>query len=43
MEDNGPGISDENKEAVFRDFTGQIPPGRISSILDLGFALQRRS
>lgn len=26
-----------------RDFTGQIPPGRISSILDLGFALQRRS
>lgn len=26
-----------------RDFTGQILPGRISSILDLGFALQRRS
>ena len=38
VQDNGPGISNENKEACSRDFTGPIRQERISSILDLDFA-----
>ena len=45
VEDNGTrGFRMRVRKQCSRDFTGRIlPPGRISSILDLGFALQRRS
>ena len=39
VQDNGPGISDENKRLYSEDFTGLIRPERRKQHLDLDFAL----